>query len=697
MRFLAAWLPRLRHFLLHPAVIGGGLGLVVLVAVFALRVHSIAATMPYPVHIDEPYLTEPAGRVLTDGDWNPHFFMYPSLPIYVTAGAFSAGYLSAASHGEVKSTQEVGRVGYPFYRQDRVVWPAKLLFVLFSVLAMAGAAWVAFRLSGEPALLALVPAVLALSPSHHKFSWSYMNVNVMGDALVWLTLVFLLVKLEHRGFGAKAIFPGLLVGATFATKYNFGSLVVPALLVIAWRGGERRVAKAFTLCGVAAATFLVTVPYSWLDVPAFLNDLGKIMGIYQEGFVNNQAEPGLPHLLLNLRKVIEDLGWPTLPVALVGLWSLLRKAPGHTGLVLSFPFLLLVHMSLQKAHFLRNLLSLFPLYSLLVAAGLVFALRGLQRLMVARAPEHRLAAWAPLALVTVLAVGILPLAQARAEWQVKLDSRRVAVDWMLENLPPKSHLVAAEELSIDLRPLTEAGHTASRLPFRQETPSSLLARLAKPGPNVVVLFPVFGARHWDEAVTAAYQPIAEELNRLRNLLVPLKQFGDGEVSVIFEHVLAGHPQFLVARLELSEAERAGLGNPQKVPLTSFEGTVGEGNRLGPDELALYSSAPARSTPVALTAGRWRLVLLARGTEAKGKPARLRLRLGDRVLGVVSLRPHLREEIFEFDLPADTTAPVELEVTNDRIEKLADGTLADRNAYLRSLHLFSLGAATGGPR
>lgn len=671
-------------------------GLVVLGAVFALRARSIAATMPYPVHIDEPYLTEPAGRVLTHGDWNPHFFMYPSLPIYVTAGAFSAGYLSAASHGEVKSTQDVGRVGYPFYRQARVVWPAKILFVLFSLVAAAAAAWVAFRLSGEPALLALVPAVLALSPTHHRFAWSYLNVNVMGDALVWLTLAFLLSRLEDRGFGAKAILPGLLVGATTATKYNFGSLALPALVAIAWRGGERRITKALVLCGVAAATFLLTVPYSWLDPPAFLTDLGKIMGIYQDGFVNNEAQPGLPHLLLNLRKVIVDSGWLTLPLALAGSWSLLRKAPACTGLVLSFPILLLVHMSLQKAHFVRNLLSLFPLYALLVATGLVVVFRTLGKLVAARAPGHRLASWAPLVVVTLLGLAVLPLSRAAAEWQVTPDSRKIAIAWLLENLPPKSLVIAAEELSIDLRPLTKAGHTVKRLPFRQETPSSLLARLAEPGPRAVVLYPIFGAGHWDHTVTAANLPLAEELNRLRGRLVPLQEFGGGEVSVIFEHVLAGDPRFLAGRLELSEAERAGLGDPRAVPLASFAAGVGDGNSLGENELALFGSAPARSTPVDLTAGRWRLVLLARGTEAKGKPARLRLRLGDRVLGVASLRPHLREEIFEFDLPADVTAPLELAVTNDRAEKRPDGSLADRNAYLRSIHLFSLGAPGATP-
>lgn len=684
---------RLLDRLRRPLAVAIALELLVLGLVFGLRVRAIATTMPYPNHVDEPLLTEPAGRILTDGDWNPHFFMYPSLPIYVTAGAFAAGYLSAASHGEVHSTKDIGRVGYPFYRQARVMWPAKILFVLFSLVAAAGAAWVAYRLAGEPALLPLVPAVLALSDSHDKLSWTYLNVNVMGDALVWSTLAFLLVRLGDSSFRAKAVIPGLLVGATAATKYNFASLALPALLAIAWRGGERKADKSLLLGALAAVTFLVTVPYSVLDTPAFLTDLGKIMGIYQEGFLNHESAPGLPHLLLNLRLLVTDLGWLTLPFALAGLWHLLRRAPGATALVLSFPLVLLLHMSLQKAHFLRNLLSLFPLYALLVATGIVVAYRALAAWLVGRTLRGRPVPpggprFIPALVVTAAALVVLPFERPRADWYRPVDSRTAAIEWLQRHLPPHTTVIVPEELSIDLRSVAEAGHGIRRIPFRGETPSSLLARLAAAGEDAVVLYPLFGSDHWDVALAKANLAEAEELNRLRGKLTPLAEFGWGAVSVSFDYVVAGNPRFLIGRLELPAAERAGLGQPRAVPLESFGGL---GGAFQGGELSIFGAEPSRSAPLELAAGRWRLAVLARGTAARGKMARLRFKLGDRVIGAIVTRPSLREEILEFDLPGYTMAPLEISITNDRVESGPDGETLDRNAYLRSIQLFSLGS------
>ena len=689
MSRFAALRARLTELLRRPMAVAVALEVLILCLVLVLRLHAIAAAMPYPIHIDEPLLTEPAGRVLTDGDWNPHFFMYPSLPVYVTAGAFGAGYLSAASHGEVQSTRDIGRVGYPYYRQPRVVWPAKILFVLFSLTAAACAAWVAYRLTGEPALLALVPAILALSSAHHTMAWSYLNVNVMGDALVWGTLAFVLARLDDPSWYAKSIVPGLLLGATTATKYNFASIALPALLALAFRGGSARWSKALVLVAVAAATFVAAVPYAVLDTPAFLTDLGKIMGIYQDGFVNNEAEPGLPHLLLNLRKLVVDQGWLTLPFAFAGLWSLIRRQPRRTALVTVFPLALLAHMSLQKAHFVRNLLSLFPLYALLVATGLIVAYRALGHWLAARPLTGPWLRFAPVAVVTLAALVTLPVTRPLAAWSVTLDSRKVAVSWMLDHLPPRSTLLSAEELSIDLRPLAKAGHKIRRLKFRDETPSSLLSRLADAGEGVVVLYPVFGAGHWDEAVRAVNRPLAEELNRLRNRLRPLAEFGDGPVSVVFHHVLAGSPQFVVGRLDLSADERAGIAHPRAVPLESFTASDG-GAQLAEGDLAVFGAEAARSTPIELAAGRWRLVALARGTEVRGKTARLRFTFGGRVLGTTQTRLHLREEILDFELAEDTEAPLEVSLVNDRAERRPDGSFEDRNAYLRSIQLFSLG-------
>lgn len=102
----------------------------VLSAAMWLRLQVIEKSLPYPQHIDETFLSNNAANMLRTGDFNPHFFMYPGLPIYLTAAAMSYGYLDAANHLELKSTREIGSVNVPYYRHPRILRPARQLFAL---------------------------------------------------------------------------------------------------------------------------------------------------------------------------------------------------------------------------------------------------------------------------------------------------------------------------------------------------------------------------------------------------------------------------------------------------------------------------------------------------------------------------------------------------------------------------------------
>ena len=81
-----------------------------------------------------------------------------------------------------------------------------------------------------------------------------------------------------------------------------------------------------------------------------LDDLGRITYQYREGFPLNEAEPGLGNLLLYLREIAVDLSLASIPFGLLGLAVLWRRDPLRTALVVTFPALLLLQMSSQKAY-----------------------------------------------------------------------------------------------------------------------------------------------------------------------------------------------------------------------------------------------------------------------------------------------------------------------------------------------------------
>jgi hypothetical protein len=185
----------------------------ILAAATGLRLETIEKSLPYPRHIDEPLLTEPAANMLKTGDFNPHFFMYPASPTYLTAIAYTGGFVSAATHGDLSHTAEIGHMGYPFYYQERLIRPAFLLFVFLTLLSFAGIGYVGYELarrsgSGSPALV-LGPLALYFSTTFYEYSQLYLNVNLFGDAFFWCLLVFLFWKLEDSSWNAKVLFPGL--------------------------------------------------------------------------------------------------------------------------------------------------------------------------------------------------------------------------------------------------------------------------------------------------------------------------------------------------------------------------------------------------------------------------------------------------------------------------------------------------------
>ena len=86
------------------------LGVLTLAA--AVRIHPIAMPMLFPQRIDEHFVLGTAGDMLRTGDPNAHFFIYPSLPTYLTVAGLYAGFLAL---GESHDIETVTR-----YRLDRL-------------------------------------------------------------------------------------------------------------------------------------------------------------------------------------------------------------------------------------------------------------------------------------------------------------------------------------------------------------------------------------------------------------------------------------------------------------------------------------------------------------------------------------------------------------------------------------------------
>ncbi len=203
-----------------------------LCGLFFLWTAKIDASLPYPANGDERMLANSALSVLQEGDWNPHFFKYPSLPIYGASAGLAVGAVRAASHKELRQISDIKSVMGPYYSHPRVMRTARQAFSLVGLIGL-WAIGVAAALGAKASALRVVgPAIAFLSPMLSRQAWEYLNVDIWATTATALSLAWLMATFHRRGFVAKALVPGILVGAAAASKYNAGVVLFPCLFAV---------------------------------------------------------------------------------------------------------------------------------------------------------------------------------------------------------------------------------------------------------------------------------------------------------------------------------------------------------------------------------------------------------------------------------------------------------------------------------
>ena len=270
-------------------------GLVVLcIGALLLLFRNIGATVPYPQHTDEGFVSGPAANILVTGQLHPQRFNYPSFPTYLAATAMSLGFLRGAANLEIRDVNAIGRVGYPHYETPRVMQTARQAFALLAVvcLAMTGlSAWLTFR---RPSTMVVAPLLLLTCPLFFKHAWLYLNVDIVAASFVMLTLAACLLGIARLSTRQSAIVPGIFAGLATAGKYTLAIAILPVLLAIGLYVARSRMIWTWAVALAAMViAFLVAVPYSLVDIPGFLNGVGYEVFHYASGHAGFAGEPGL--------------------------------------------------------------------------------------------------------------------------------------------------------------------------------------------------------------------------------------------------------------------------------------------------------------------------------------------------------------------------------------------------------------------
>lgn len=354
-------------------------GLIVTSAAY-LRMQHLDAGIPYALGIDEPQIMERAVNMMKTGDFNPHFFDWPSLTIYLHMALACLTFLMGAMDGAWRHLDQVGPAD--MYANGRTLTAAFGTATIWLVY-LIGSRW-----SRQYGLLAA--ALCAVIPYHVRES-HYVLADVPTAFFTTLTLWLALRALERGTLWSFAL-SGAAAGLAASAKYNgMVALVVPLTVACLLAGSladrARRIAAVGAAAGVA---FLAGTPYALLDLPAFLNDYARLASIFA------RDRPGEPGWAIYLRHLELALGRPALVLTTVGLivaaWRTLAgpHRPRWATLLL-FPPLYFQVMAGSYQIYGRYLMPLLPFASLLAAAGVLALTTALARTRLRGAPARLVA------------------------------------------------------------------------------------------------------------------------------------------------------------------------------------------------------------------------------------------------------------------------------------------------------------------
>ncbi|MCK6516331.1 glycosyltransferase family 39 protein [Myxococcota bacterium] len=408
-----------RERLSSPLAVAAVVGVVALIP----RMMGLDAGLPYLWHADEPTLINLGLRMLQTGDWNPHWFQSPSLPIYLHA--FN-GVLSWVGEADGRPWQAIQDLqtglddGVLHTVNDPALWArARRLTAILGALAAALTALAGHRLGGPLAGL-FAGLFVALSPGHAAHARLITADVPTSCAIAALTLAsaYVLLDGERRHF----VLAGMAWGLAIACNYD--AAIAGLAPIVAWLASPRREERLWwglALGPIAAITAVSAMPFVVIDIGTALNDIRQ--GINHDmarGLGEAAVGAGLPHLLALLTSLGTTFlpGWTVLAVVSPALVSRGQTRP--LVLAWALPVVWLGFMSGAVVFSPRSVVPIVP--AVAVVAGLAAAD------LVSRLAARPAAAWA-LGLGLLLPGGLAVWEAVVAE-QTELDSRTELSRWI---------------------------------------------------------------------------------------------------------------------------------------------------------------------------------------------------------------------------------------------------------------------------
>ena len=330
---------------LHAAALVLVLALAAALRFWGLRWGLPNALHNYSYHPDEFLIIGAAfATIYLKRTWNPGFYNYPSLYIYLSALA-----LAVASGWHVALTPA------SIYLIPRVVT------ALMGVGAVAATYWAGRVMFGEGVGL-LAALVICVAPLHVQHS-HFATVDAPSTLFVALALGFAGLILK-RGSWRDYVLAGVMSGLAAGTKYNAGLVMLSPIAAHFLREGFRwsavKSGRLWAIVGCALAAFVISTPGSVLATSQFLYGLTYEMHHAAEGHGLVFAGTGNGFVYTFASSLCYGLGPFLAFLLVVAVLSAARKRSRQALAILAFIIPYYALISFSHVRFARYALPLFP-------------------------------------------------------------------------------------------------------------------------------------------------------------------------------------------------------------------------------------------------------------------------------------------------------------------------------------------------
>lgn len=382
-----------------------GLPIALLLIIFLTAFAAAVIGIDYGPNGDEQKIVNSISQSFATGIFMPDWYQYPSGPYDLgVAGLaiYSAPYIlrntEAYANLDIDSLESKLRADLA----RLALSPDFRLFLrsIFSFISYLSLIWVFIAVARwQSNRFEAVTAAALLAGS---WELNYHARNIAPDALVMqfgalttMWVAFAMTAQNPRRERTYRLLAAAAAGLACGTKYPGGLFLLPIFASMAVRR-ERGGRLAFEIGGVVlvfAMVFLITTPGALLQPFEFLRGIFYEMNHYRTGHGPHTVNAGFEHFHL----ILGYLGFAALSkytwlaavlsaFAILGAITLLRRNWRGALVLLAFPVVYVLYMSMQRVMFIRNYQVALPFMAILAAHGLTASFRVIGARLAGRLP-----------------------------------------------------------------------------------------------------------------------------------------------------------------------------------------------------------------------------------------------------------------------------------------------------------------------